>query len=79
MIEHLATIERDALGTSRVHLLDARVKILISFAAIITMVAMPYPLYGLVEPLRSFTAGIFLAIHDDAPLRDVHHHLPDLL
>ncbi|WAI02455.1 cobalt ECF transporter T component CbiQ [Methanogenium organophilum] len=42
MIEHLATIERDAQGTSRVHLLDARVKILITFAAIITMVAMPY-------------------------------------
>lgn len=42
MIEHLATIERDAQGTSRVHRLDARVKILITFAAIISMVAMPY-------------------------------------
>lgn len=42
MIEHLATIERDAQGTSRVHCLDARVKIIITFAAVITMVAMPY-------------------------------------
>lgn len=42
MIEHLATIERDAQGTSRVHRLDGRVKIIITFAAIITMVAMPY-------------------------------------
>lgn len=42
MIEHLATIERDAQGTSRIHQLDARVKIIITFAAIISMVAMPY-------------------------------------
>ena len=42
MIEHLATIEQDAHGDSPVHRLDARVKILIAFAAIIAMVAVPY-------------------------------------
>ena len=42
MIEHLATIEQDAHRDSPVHRLDARVKILIAFAAIIAMVAVPY-------------------------------------
>jgi len=42
MIEHLATIEQDAHRDSPVHRLDARVKIVIAFAAIIAMVAVPY-------------------------------------
>ncbi|MFA5396475.1 MAG: cobalt ECF transporter T component CbiQ [Methanogenium sp.] len=58
MIEHLATIERDAQGTSRVHQLDARVKILITFAAIISMVAMPYS--TAIYPLAICWFGLFI-------------------
>ena len=42
MIEELFEIERDAYKTSVIHRLDARVKIAISFAAIIALVAVPY-------------------------------------
>ena len=42
MIEELFQIERDAYKDSIVHRLDARVKIAISFAAIIALVAVPY-------------------------------------
>jgi cobalt/nickel transport system permease protein len=42
MIEELFQIERDAYRTSVIHRLDARVKILIAFAAIIALVAVPY-------------------------------------
>jgi len=42
MIETLFQIERDAYRDSPVHRLDARVKIVIAFAAIIALVAVPY-------------------------------------
>jgi len=42
MIEELFQIERDAYRTSVIHRLDARVKIAISFSAIIALVAVPY-------------------------------------
>lgn len=42
MIEELYAIEKQAMGESPVHNLDSRVKIVISFAAIIAMVAYPY-------------------------------------
>jgi len=42
MIEELFDIERFANGDSFVHRLDARVKIIVVFAAIIAMVAVPY-------------------------------------
>lgn len=42
MIEELFQIERDAYKDSPIHRLDARVKIVIAFAAIIALVAVPY-------------------------------------
>jgi cobalt/nickel transport system permease protein len=42
MIEELFQIERDAYKNSVIHRLDARVKIAITFAAIIALVAVPY-------------------------------------
>jgi cobalt/nickel transport system permease protein len=42
MIEELFQIERDAYRNSVIHRLDARVKIAITFAAIIALVAVPY-------------------------------------
>jgi len=42
MIEELFQIERDAYRDSVIHRLDARVKIVIAFAAIIALVAVPY-------------------------------------
>ncbi len=42
MIEDLFQIERDAYRNSMIHRLDARVKIAITFAAIIALVAVPY-------------------------------------
>jgi len=42
MIEELFLIEKDAQKDSVIHRLDARVKIVIAFAAIIALVAVPY-------------------------------------
>jgi cobalt/nickel transport system permease protein len=42
MIEELFDVERFANGDSLIHRLDARVKIIVTFAAIIAMVAVPY-------------------------------------
>jgi len=42
MIEELFQIEKHAYKDSRIHRLDARVKILLTFAAIIAIVAVPY-------------------------------------
>jgi len=42
MIEDLFQIERDAYRNSVIHRLDARVKIVLTFAAIIALVAVPY-------------------------------------
>lgn len=42
MIEELFQIERDAYRDSPMHRLDARIKIILSFAAIIALVAIPY-------------------------------------
>ena len=42
MIEDLFLIEKQTYRDSFIHRLDARVKIIISFAAIIAMVAVPY-------------------------------------
>jgi len=42
MIEELFHIERDAYRDSAIHRLDARVKIIIAFSAIIALVAIPY-------------------------------------
>lgn len=42
MIEALFQIERDAYRDSVIHRIDARVKIVIAFAAIIALVAVPY-------------------------------------
>lgn len=42
MIEELFQIERDAYKDSIIHRIDARVKIVIAFAAIIALVAVPY-------------------------------------
>lgn len=42
MIEELFSIEKMATGTSTVHSLDSRVKIILAFSVIIAMVAYPY-------------------------------------
>jgi len=42
MIEELFNIERDAYRDSPIHRLDARIKIILCFAAIIALVAVPY-------------------------------------
>ncbi|MBP2132887.1 cobalt/nickel transport system permease protein [Methanomicrobium sp. W14] len=42
MIEEIYSIERQAMGKSPVHSLDARIKIILAFSAIIAMVAYPY-------------------------------------
>jgi cobalt/nickel transport system permease protein len=42
MIEELFSIEKDAYKDSMIHRLDARVKIVLCFAAIIALVAVPY-------------------------------------
>ncbi|MEN6609377.1 MAG: energy-coupling factor transporter transmembrane component T [Methanoregulaceae archaeon] len=42
MIEDLFNIERDAYRDSPIHRLDARIKIILCFAAIIALVAVPY-------------------------------------
>lgn len=42
MIDELFSIEKDAYRDSIIHRLDARVKIIITFAAIIALVAIPY-------------------------------------
>jgi cobalt/nickel transport system permease protein len=42
MIEEIFQIERDAYKNSAIHRIDARVKIAITFAAIIALVAVPY-------------------------------------
>jgi len=42
MIEELFQIERDAYRDSSVHRVDARVKIILCFAAIVALVAVPY-------------------------------------
>lgn len=59
MIEHLFDIERDAGRDSCIHSLDARLKIIISFAAIIAVVSFPYStaVYTL-----GLTTGIFFAV-----------------
>jgi len=65
MIEELFQIERDAYKTSVIHRLDARVKIVIVFAAIIALVAVPYStMIYTVElfSLRSFSCSG--AVHD---------------
>jgi cobalt/nickel transport system permease protein len=55
MIEELFDIERYAYRDSIVHRLDARVKIIVAFAAIIAMVAVPYS-------QMVFTVGAFFLI-----------------
>jgi cobalt/nickel transport system permease protein len=42
MIEEIFQIERDAYKNSAIHRIDARVKIAVTFAAIIALVAVPY-------------------------------------
>ncbi|WFN37539.1 cobalt ECF transporter T component CbiQ [Methanomicrobium antiquum] len=42
MIEELYSIERQAMGNSYIHNMDARIKIIIVFSVIIAMVAYPY-------------------------------------
>lgn len=52
MIEDLFLIEKQAYRDSRIHRMDARVKILIALAAIIAIIALPYtPLVFLVAAL----------------------------
>ena len=55
MIEELFDIERYAYRDSIIHRLDARVKIIVAFAAIIAMVSIPY------SPIV-FTVGVVFFI-----------------
>ncbi|NMB78862.1 MAG: cobalt ECF transporter T component CbiQ [Methanomicrobiales archaeon] len=54
MIEELFQIERDAYRDSIVHRIDARVKIVIAFAAIIALVAVPYSDRDMVYTVGAF-------------------------
>ncbi len=51
MIEELFYIEKQAYRDSFMHRLDARVKIILAFAVIIAMVAVPY------TPIMVYTVG----------------------
>ncbi|HNX16977.1 MAG TPA: cobalt ECF transporter T component CbiQ [Methanoregula sp.] len=55
MIEELFQIERDAYKDSIIHRVDARVKIVICFAAIIALVAVPYS-------IMIYTVGVLFFI-----------------
>ena len=60
MIEELFQIERDAYRDSVIHRLDARVKIVIAFAAIIALVAVPYS--AMVYTVGVIFFGFFLVL-----------------
>jgi cobalt/nickel transport system permease protein len=64
MIEELFSIERDAYRDSVIHRLDARVKIVIAFAGIIALVAVPYAEWDMVCTVGSafflFAAALWL-------------------
>jgi cobalt/nickel transport system permease protein len=57
MIEELFQIERDAYKNSVIHRLDARVKIAVTFAAIIALVAVPYS--TMIYTVGAFFFGFF--------------------
>ncbi|NVO67545.1 cobalt ECF transporter T component CbiQ [Methanofollis tationis] len=63
MIEDLFAIEQSAQGTSPVHRCDARVKLLITLAVIITVVAFPYTtaVYRLGAAILLFFAALWTA------------------
>jgi cobalt/nickel transport system permease protein len=61
MIEELFLIEKDAYRDSYIHRLDARVKIIIVFAAIIALVAFPYStlVYSVAAVFLAFSLGLW--------------------
>lgn len=63
MIEELFSIEDSAQGTSPIHRCDARVKILITLAVIVTVVAFPYTtaVYRLGAVILLFFAALWAA------------------
>jgi cobalt/nickel transport system permease protein len=65
MIEELFLIEKDAYRDSVIHRLDARVKILTAFAAIIALVAFPYStmVYGVGAIFALFAMLLWLLSH----------------
>ncbi|MCX6681707.1 MAG: cobalt ECF transporter T component CbiQ [Methanoregula sp.] len=65
MIEELFRIEKDAYKDSIIHRLDARVKIVLCFAAIIALVAVPYStmIYTVGVIFFAFVALLWLCTH----------------
>lgn len=63
MIEELYAIEKQALKDSPVHNLDARVKIIICFSAIIAMVAYPYSVSAWISGTVLFAFFLLLWIN----------------
>jgi len=63
MIEELFSIEQSAQGTSTIHRCDARVKILLTLAVIVTVVAFPYTtaVYRLGAVMMLFFAVLWAA------------------
>ncbi len=91
MIEELFYIEKSAYKDSFIHRLDARVKIVLAFALIIAMVAVPYSpviftigaiffaFFALLWGLSRLPVSIYLKrIAMVLPLRTYHHRVPDL-
>jgi cobalt/nickel transport system permease protein len=62
MIEELFQIERDAYRDSPIHRIDARVKIVIAFAAIIALVAVPYSDRDMVYTVGALFFLFFIAL-----------------
>lgn len=69
MIEELYAIEKQAMGNSQVHILDARIKIIISFAAIIAMVAYPYAVSVWIPGLLFFLFFLVFWTISELPLK----------
>ncbi len=62
MIDELFQIERDAYRDSIIHRIDARVKIVIAFAAIIALVAVPYSDRDMVYTVGAFFMAFFVVL-----------------
>ncbi|WP_421908129.1 cobalt ECF transporter T component CbiQ [Methanolacinia petrolearia] len=68
MIEELYAIEKLAMGTSPIHILDSRIKIIICFAAIIAMVAYPYSVSAWIPGLLFFLFFLMLWVISELPV-----------
>jgi cobalt/nickel transport system permease protein len=62
MIDELFQIERDAFRDSVIHRIDARVKIVIAFAAIIALVAVPYSDRDMVYTVGALFFAFFVVL-----------------